>query len=228
MTTLSNVRSLVFDIKVESADSTVRRNIASIRSGLAQSNGYIDQNSFIVPAGGNVSIPDVPMCYRLFIYSSQPLVIVGTPPSNAQVTFSGQSVLALDGGLSGVVLTNTGIIDANATLIRLATTNTSSGGTLPPPYAINPTLLSFPAFSYLVPIGASVTNLAKVVVTDTSYTPLVNDQIDPPSATIGQAYRICDSLGNPNSTGNYLMYLNQAVTSINSSGLLKHWIYQTT
>lgn len=229
MTSLpANVKSLIYDIKVESADMIIRRNLLSVRNGMTQSSGYIDQNSFVVPAGGNVSIPDVPICYRLFIYSSLPIVIEGTPPGGSLTTFSGQTMFAIDGGLSGLILTNTGTVDAAVNLIRLATTNPSSGGTLPPPYAINPTLLTFPAFAYIVPIGASVTNLAKVVVTDTAYNPLINDQVDAPSTSIGQKFRICDSLGNANSTGNYLMYLNQAVTNMNSSGLLQLWIYQTT
>ncbi len=222
-TTTTNNRALIFDLKVESADSQIRRNLLSIRSGVTQANGYIDQQAFTVPAGGTVNIPDLPMTFRVCVYSQYPLYIQGTVTgASTQSNFPGQMLFILDTGVTGLTLTNTGTTDSPVFMTRLSTIAPINS------YVIPPTLLTFPAYSDLVPIGAAVTNLSKVVVTDIAYNPLVNDQVDAPSLTIGQAFRICDSSGNANITGSYLMYLNQAVTGMNTSGLLQLWIYQTS
>ncbi len=118
-----NPRSLVLDMKVWSACDNIRINIVALRSGVVQNDGYTSQSSFVVPSGGKVLIPNVPITYRLFIYSSEALVVAGTLPSGSALTLYGQTLLMMDGGLNNLLLTNTGIVDANAVLIRFSTTN---------------------------------------------------------------------------------------------------------
>lgn len=216
MATTSN-RSVITDTRVYAADGRVNRNILSIRSSVSADGGYSDIQTLVVKSGKSITLSDLPQSLSFTLYSQQPVFVTGTVVGNSGPTnYTGQTYMNLTTGMNSVTISNTTLIDTVVTVIRLSLSEVQ--------YIMPRHLVTFAALSRIAPIGYAVNTLAKVQVTDVTLFPLINDQVMAPSNGAGQRFRICDSLGNPSPTGNYIMYLNDIVTQQNFSGNLQLWI----
>lgn len=221
MTTTDSSKTLAIDISAFYADSRLRRNILGVRTANCLTNSFIDEQGGVVQAGLTTTISAVGNTMALIIYSTQPLTATFQIVGNGSPTiFAGQTLTVCTSPITGsITLTNYGVNDALINVIRLAQPTEA------PIYIIDRELITFPALARLAPIGASVTTLANVDVSDVALDIFTNDQVTAPGTgpSVFQKYRICNSSGTPTPTGNYVMLLDDNVTQQNFGGTLQIW-----
>lgn len=212
-----NNRALVYDLRQYSADEKVRRNILGVRTAVSRDSAYVDQGSFVIKAGKTLTLNNLPQCLAITIYAKYPVFISGAVDGNATPTsFTGQTLFNLTTGMNDVSITNNNVEDVSVTVIRFSASEAE--------FVISRRLITFAPLSRIAPIGASVTNIANVVVEDVALFQLINDQVIAPSNSAGQRFRVCNADGTPNVNGAYIMYLNDIVTQQNFSGTLQLWV----
>jgi hypothetical protein len=218
----SNNQSLVFDLNTFVADSRIKRNILSTRTGLSSDNAFVDEKTFSITAQTFETLPDLGNTQAICIYSTQPVSVTANVDTSVTPTvFPTQRVFILTCSVSSLKIENLNLVDTMVNVIRLAAPVSTTS------YRIARHLVTFAALSRIAPIGSSVTTLSKVVVQDVTLALLVNDQVTAPAPGVTLKYRICNSDGTANPVGAYIMYLDDTVTQQNFSGTLQLWVAET-
>lgn len=211
-------RTLVMDFSVLAADLKIRDSLLAGRTAVSDDNCIIDTATFTLDAGESYAVPNLPASKAFFLYANYPVNVTGTIAGNVNPTnWTSQSMVAMTSGVQTVTVTNVGTKVATVTVIRLSSIATI--GT-----TIARHLITFSPLSRIAPIGATVTNLANVVVEDVALFQLTNDQVSAPSSTAGPKFRVCDPDGTANPTGTHIMYLDDIVTQQNFAGTLQLWV----
>lgn len=214
-------RTLVLNLQATDADTRLKRNIISVTSAIAQSQGTIDEKGLVLKAGNSITLATMTETKAVVMYSTQPITLKTQVVGNATVTtFLGQTLFVTTGGVADIELENEGTKDAVVSVIRIA----ESVGTMN--YRIARHLVTFSALSRITAIGSAVLDLTKVEVQDVTLATFTNDQVTAPGIgpNVVEKFRICDADGTPNATGAYIMYLDDIVTQQNFSGTLQLWV----
>lgn len=220
-----SARSLVFDLKLFSADSRLNKNLLSVRTSVTRDPAHLKEDVFSLLATESISLPAVANTSAFCLYSSAPVKVTTKVDNNLTPTvFENQTILAMTSSVASVVVENTGLNKATIQVVRLALYNAAT-----PIQPIVRQIITFSALSRITALPQAITVLGNVNVDDITLFPFVNDQVTAPGSgpSVANKFRICNSDGTANSTGAYIMILDDMITQQNFSGTLQFWIEET-
>lgn len=217
-----SANSLVFDLKLFSADTKIRKNLLSARTAVTKDPAHLKEDGLSLGPGEITSLPTVDNTNALCLYSTVPVKVTTRVDNNvANTVFENQTLLVITSNVSSVALENTSLQKATIFVARLALYNPAT-----PVQPIPRQLVTFSALSRITALPQAITNIGNVTVEDITLFVFTNDQVTAPAVGGASAnkFRICNSDGTPNSNGAYLMILDDLITQQNFSGTLQFWI----
>jgi len=217
-------RSLIYDLKLFSADSRLQRNILSIRAGASAKQANLVEDGFTLGAGEIHTLQNVNNTISFCLYSTQPVGVVARIDNNIDDTlFENQTLLTITSKVENIEITNSGNKSATVYVARLGDFITP---TPPNPDVIPRQQVTFAPLSRVTALPQNIQVLANVRVEDTTLEPFYNDQVTAPGTNPSTVtkFRICNADGTPNATGSYLMILDDNITQQNFTGTLQFWI----
>ncbi len=220
-----SVNSLVFDLKLFSADSKLRQNLLSVRAGVTQDPGYLKSDGLSLDTNESILLPVVDGTKAFCLYATRPVNVTALVDGNLTPTvFESQTLLLVTSNMTDVRITNLLPGRSTITVNRLAIVVST------PVYGpMQRQLITFPALSRIAALPQAIISLGKVVVQDVTLATFGLDQSTPfgGGAGVFERFRICNSDGTPNATGAFIMILDDMVSQQNFSGTLQLWVEET-
>lgn len=216
------INSLTFDLRVLKADTRNSLQIFANRAGFIQDNGFLDTKDVYLQNEAIANIEDLINIRTTLIYSYHPVTIEATIGDSVSLTqFTNQTLWIISGKISGIKITNNSGEGSAVKIIRLAEQQI-----IEVPDLLPRQLITFTALNRIAQLPLAIVNLANVRVQSVTLANWTNDQVTNPGTglTVIDKFRICNSNGTPNPTGQYIMILNDVVSQQNFSGTLQLWV----
>lgn len=220
-----SANSLVFDLKLFSANTQIRQNLLSIRTGATKDPAYVKEDGFSLGAGESIAMNDNITTGAFCLYSKFPVTVTATVDSAvAPTVFENQTLLITTSSLKNITVANPGTARTTISVVRL-----SLVVPIVPVQPMARQLITFASLARIAALPHAITTLAKVIVEDVTLAIYTNDQVTAPGLGAGvfEKFRICNSDGTPNPTGAYIMILDDLVSQQNFSGTLQLWVQET-
>lgn len=220
-----SARSLVFDLKLFSADSKLNKNLLSARTAVTRDPAHLKEDVFSLLTTESISLPAIANTVAVCLYSTAPVKITTTVDNNVTATvFENQTLFSLTSKVGSMVIENLGLNKATVQVVRLALYSAAT-----PIQPMARQLVTFSALSRITALPQAIVVLGNVNVEDVALFPFVNDQVTAPGSgpTVANKFRICNADGTPNNAGSYIMLLDDMITQQNFSGTLQIWVEET-
>ena len=216
-------KGLTLDLRVYEGNDRNTLNVSSTRTGFVQAAAYVDKRNFALAIGNSINIQKAETT-KVFIFNSiYPVTVIAEVRNNLEaVTFENQKILVISDKVGNVFVDNTSGKITDINIIRF-----SEKDDVTPSPEMPRQLVTFAATpNRIAQLPQNIININNVRVQNVTLVDWQYDQSTAPGTGIQvlNKYRICDSNGTPNTTGNYIMILNDTVSQQNFSGTLQLWV----
>ncbi len=219
-----SARSLIFDLKLFSADTRLRTNLLAVRVASTIDPAFLKEDGFSMLPSEVVTLPALDYNIAFCLYASSPVDVETVVDNNVDPTlFKEQTLLTITSKVGQLTIINTSEKKATVSVVRLGSANIPNP---PVPDIIPNQLVTFSQLSRIAALPQAITTLANVRVQDVTLNDFENDQVTAPGTGSGvlDKFRICDNTGAATPTGAYIMLLDDNITQQNMSGTLQVWV----
>lgn len=223
---MDTTKGLSLDLRVYKGNNRNTLNIFDNSTGFIQELAYLDQDSLVLRNNTSRTFVELFGTRVVVIQSYVPIRITTTVNGNLNPTvFNNQTLLVISDHVGEITIANLSGQEAKVQIIRLAQQQIVEPTTLIPRQ-----LITFAPLSRITQLPENVFNINNLIVQSVTLANWTNDQVTNfgTGSTVNSKYRICNSDGTANATGNYIMILNDVVSQQNFSGTLQLWVEETS
>lgn len=217
-------KTLVYDLKLFSADERLRQNILSVRTASSAPNAYIKEDAFVLAQNKSMVLETLENTSSFCLYATQPVDVELIVDNNVDpIILLNQTMTVITSNVESVTVSNPNNKTANVTVARLAGILEATPDL---PDVMPRTLITFAFLSRITALPQPIVNIDNVIVEDVTLFQFTNNQTQGygTGPQYKNLFRICDSDGTPNVNGGFIMLLDDDVTQQNFSGTLQFWV----